>query len=846
MLAESGAEPTKGCGACRQVLPRASYTDAQWANKKFRGEGRRCNACSSSNAMSCAAADTHATVVAAALRVGGPVGATFPDAWAVAWENVLRAVLKVDLGRLTAVLMRNLSACGTSKAEKVAHRALAEECWSLLCGRPIRAPSARAAPRSTPVGAGWQGGPGLLSLPLGKAGRGGKDLASEELIAAVTRHCPALCLGPDIATELAVFLPCRNPCPEPRALDEALATIRAHETFSRVHRVWAVHETASTAAEAAIAGRRLLSSALQALPGATFAIRMDRFPPSGAAMGRSELVAAIAAELDGSVDLACPDVSLLLRGFDVGGVRHCALSLDFAVGDPQHAPASGAVRWDHGDDTASEGRPYFVREAHGAPPPPHAGTAGKAGKRTADALLLNDAALPELLRRVEAALAAAAVLPPMLPLVWPTTAANAAAAAGAGKAEAGAEEANEEANEEAAGAADVDVGAVLVGQQPDSGESNTVRWRRRRAAGGTQLQALGAAIAGAGLLGGGTAAPAERAGETALAPRPDGSAPGPPPAGTEQRPLWTVEFGAGAGELSRQLAADAVPLATGPLAGQVLLDRSCGVGGAPQMCAGGKDRWDERDARLLGGRALRLRIDIRHLHLGGLDELRGARAPTRLQHSPSPHTPNTLPALSPAACSLCWGDVAGAAVTAVGKHVCGAATDLMLRCVVAAPGESAGPGPSSIAVAPIAAPTADIDSAPVAVGTNPESKPELKAETEAPLECLECLECRGIGVALCCHHLCNWEDYANPAFVTRAGLSPAEFGTVCRLSSWATNRSASGDPAQRRVGMVCKAFIDVGRCLYLRQHGFDASLVAYCSSVETPENRMLLATSRGP
>ena len=148
MLAESGAEPTKGCGACRQVLPRASYTDAQWANKKFRGEGRRCNACSSSNAMSCAAADTHATVVAAALRVGGPVGATFPDAWAVAWENVLRAVLKVDLGRLTAVLMRNLSACGTSKAEKVAHRALAEECWSLLCGRPIRAPSARPTPRS--------------------------------------------------------------------------------------------------------------------------------------------------------------------------------------------------------------------------------------------------------------------------------------------------------------------------------------------------------------------------------------------------------------------------------------------------------------------------------------------------------------------------------------------------------------------------------------------------------------------------------------------------------------------------------------------------------------------------
>lgn len=131
---------------------------------------------------------------------------------------------------------------------------------------------------------------------------------------------------------------------------------------------------------------------------------------------------------------------------------------------------------------------------------------------------------------------------------------------------------------------------------------------------------------------------------------------------------------------------------------------------------------------------------------------------------------------------------------AVGKHVCGAATDLMLRSVVAPK-----PGPG------------------------------------------EDFHCRGIGVALCCHHLCNLEDYVNPGYVERAGLSRAEFGTVCRLSAWA-NIDRNATRTRQRIGLTCKAFLDAGRCLYLRERDFDASLVAYCSSDETPENRLLIAT----
>ena len=58
-----------------------------------------------------------------------------------------------------------------------------------------------------------------------------------------------------------------------------------------------------------------------------------------------------------------------------------------------------------------------------------------------------------------------------------------------------------------------------------------------------------------------------------------------------------------------------------------------------------------------------------------------------------------------------------------------------------------------------------------------------------------------------------------------------------------------GDDASQRNGRSSstargfdgKAFLDAGRCLYLRDRGFDARLVDYCSSDETPENRLLIA-----
>jgi tRNA:m4X modification enzyme len=276
-------------------------------------------------------------------------------------------------------------------------------------------------------------------------------------------------------------------------------------------------------------------------------------------------------------------------------------------------------------------------------------------------------------------------------------------------------------------------------------ESSHAARRRKAAAGHAQTRALSRVITSCSLAGCGRHEAAGR------------------------QPLWSVEFGAGSGSLSKRLASDALALGARPLSGQVMLDRSCARGGAKRACVPGEDRWEEHDPRMLGSRTLRLRIDIRHLYLPGLDELRAA------------------------------------SVVGVGKHVCGVATDLMLRSLV-----------------------------------EPQGRRGLTRNAEGDGE--GAFSCELIGVALCCHHLCTFEDYVHRPFLDQAGIGADEFALVCRLSGWATGcRGANGDAFRRHVGATCKAFLDAGRCVYLRARGFRAELLEYCSPDQSPENRMLLA-----
>jgi len=73
-------------------------------------------------------------------------------------------------------------------------------------------------------------------------------------------------------------------------------------------------------------------------------------------------------------------------------------------------------------------------------------------------------------------------------------------------------------------------------------------------------------------------------------------------------------------------------------------------------------------------------------------------------------------------------------VVAVSKHLCGAATDLTLRCLTALPSE----------------------------------------------------QLKGVMIALCCHHRCAWPPYVGKQFMAQQGFSAEDFSVLTSISSWAT------------------------------------------------------------
>ncbi|XP_041862012.1 tRNA:m(4)X modification enzyme TRM13 homolog [Melanotaenia boesemani] len=193
-------------------------------------------------------------------------------------------------------------------------------------------------------------------------------------------------------------------------------------------------------------------------------------------------------------------------------------------------------------------------------------------------------------------------------------------------------------------------------------------------------------------------------------------------------------------------------------------------------------------------------------------------------------------------------------VVGVGKHLCGAATDLALRCLLGRSGPETEP------------PTKRFKQSEPGPGTDPEPL----ALHPGPSSGLVL----GLAVALCCHHRCEWRHYVGQQFFLQRGLGPVEFSAFCRMSSWATcglratnqdrpsqdptnqreddeehepmeatdavNRFLS--PAERqRIGRLCKLLIDAGRCDFLKTRGFASRLSHYVTLDVTLENVLLTA-----
>uniref|UniRef100_A0A1A7WEF0 tRNA:m(4)X modification enzyme TRM13 n=2 Tax=Iconisemion striatum TaxID=60296 RepID=A0A1A7WEF0_9TELE len=184
----------------------------------------------------------------------------------------------------------------------------------------------------------------------------------------------------------------------------------------------------------------------------------------------------------------------------------------------------------------------------------------------------------------------------------------------------------------------------------------------------------------------------------------------------------------------------------------------------------------------------------------------------------------------------------------VGKHLCGAATDLALRCLLGTAGAGEKTGPASKRFKP---------------SYPPEPRPADEM-TQDPSLATWPHPLLGLAVALCCHHRCEWRHYVGQEFFQQKGLGPAEFSSFCRMSSWATcglrptHQRGEDDAHQpveetdaigsfltaverQQLGRLCKLLIDGGRCHFLQTRGFSTKLIGYVDTGVTLENVLLTA-----
>ncbi|XP_013816756.1 tRNA:m(4)X modification enzyme TRM13 homolog isoform X2 [Apteryx mantelli] len=209
----------------------------------------------------------------------------------------------------------------------------------------------------------------------------------------------------------------------------------------------------------------------------------------------------------------------------------------------------------------------------------------------------------------------------------------------------------------------------------------------------------------------------------------------------------------------------------------------------------------------------------------------------------------------------------------IGKHLCGAATDLALRCLVESyttccDGENEEPVPKRS--------KSDKTELASNSSTDNERNEEDTLENSKPVA--------GIVIALCCHHRCDWTHYVGREFFKSVGLGPVEFHYYQRMSSWATcgmresitkssmndeesedqtNNTEEHDQAyskteggsdtlqglltveeRKEIGCLCKLLIDHGRIEYLQQRGYKAALQYYTESAVSLENILLTAVPR--
>lgn len=323
------------------------------------------------------------------------------------------------------------------------------------------------------------------------------------------------------------------------------------------------------------------------------------------------------------------------------------------------------------------------------------------------------------------------------------------------------------------------------------------------------------------------------------------------------RDLLLVEFGAGKGLLGVAALRHALPRCSSSQL--ILLERGVNRYKADRTRSSSRDATPHSDdvAQNLLHRVHRMRMDIADFVLQCHPASHGVPLSEFANEPPwrgaSGHSiPRDITDVpSPEKSSLgCAGTAHnGASIVAVGKHLCGAATDLALRCVL-----NATSGASAVGSA--AGDSADVTSCVVDCGFVGPSAPTLQ----------------GIAIATCCHHACSWEHYVGKLFMRDVlGASSVDFELMRMISSWgllgpspaqglgATPSAPAGvsetgpfldemlpllDRARRiTLGQQCKSLLDEGRARFLLTllPSHRTSMTAYCPGSDSPENMVLMA-----
>ena len=138
----------------------------------------------------------------------------------------------------------------------------------------------------------------------------------------------------------------------------------------------------------------------------------------------------------------------------------------------------------------------------------------------------------------------------------------------------------------------------------------------------------------------------------------------------------------------------------------------------------------------------------------------------------------------------------------VSKHLCGAATDVTLRCFT-----QTSPAPQPRPPCP-PCPPCDAEAAAMPTpdnvregGSTSDAHCEADGSTSSSPASAAAGDVRveGAVIALCCHHVCNWNSYVGREFFTDNGISWQDFAYLCSLTSWAVCGQRSDAKAQVRV-----------------------------------------------